>query len=330
MNTMKTFCIILISFSLLSCKSKVNKQPSVPPPTTIKDTNIQDNKIATDTQDIQKAGASFYDWYFKNNFQYINVVKDKSGKCLLDTARYFKQLRNLNAISEKFILKEKERLKACADFMATVDYADYDAADAYEYDEYCQEFYYMYWINAQDTPDSFSTRNIKKSNAHSATLDIYVNYGKTDEKLATVHLEKENNFWKITAINKKQEESPAQEKSDISGSWQNSMVQLDIGKEQLAFLYHGQCVYFYPIRKINEKEFEMIWARDMDCKFDNGTKETFGLNTVPEIGRPFAKLKLQNNILYATYYYKEWVKKYTEQVQDNVFTTKYFRKTNNE
>jgi hypothetical protein len=101
---------------------------------------------------------------------------------------------------------------------------------------------------------------------------------------------------------------------------------LHITNEGLAFEYHGQCMYFYPIRKINDNEFEMIWAREMDCKFDNGTDNTFGLKKVPIIGKPFVKFKLKNNILYAEYYYNDWVKNYTEKVQEDVFTVKYFRK----
>lgn len=38
---------------------------------------------------------------------------------------------------------------------------------------------------------------------------------------------------------------------------------------------------------------------------------------------------LKNNILYAEYYYKDWVKKYIEQVQKDVFTDKYFIKNEN-
>lgn len=103
------------------------------------------------------------------------------------------------------------------------------------------------------------------------------------------------------------------------------MVTLRIGDSSLAFLYHGQCVYFYPVRKISSTRFEMIWARDMDCVFDNGTAETFGLKAVPQIGKPFAAYQLQDNRLQVTYYYPEWVKKYRVQVAEDVFTPEYSR-----
>lgn len=275
---------------------------------------------------IEQNGKSFYDWYFKNDFPNCGIIKDKNGKCLVDTISYFENLRKLGTISEKFISKEKERLQGCAGFISTIDYSEYEHADAYEYDTYCPDMYYMYWIKSQEPPNSFSTRNIKKNGNKLASVDIYENYGGKDEPLSTVILEKEGNVWKITGIHFIHREKTETRKVDISGKWYGGIVALNIGETSLAFEYHGQCVYFYPIRKMNENEFEMIWARDMDCKFDNGTKETFGLKEVPEIGEPFAKFRLQNNVLHAQYYYPEWVEKYTQNVQEDVFTEKYFRK----
>ncbi|WP_264748306.1 hypothetical protein [Chryseobacterium kimseyorum] len=162
-----------------------------------------------------------------------------------------------------------------------------------------------------------------------ASLDIYENYGETnvpDVPLSKVFLEKENSIWKITEIKFiNREETPAK-KVDFSGKWYAGNVKLHISKDGLGFEYHGQCMYFYPIKKLNKTEFEMIWTKEMDCSFDNGVNDTFGLKKVPEIGKPFAKYKLKNNILYAEYYYKDWVKKYSEKVQKDVFTEKYFRK----
>lgn len=120
-----------------------------------------------------------------------------------------------------------------------------------------------------------------------------------------------------------------QKSNDFTGSWVNDLVTFNIGESSLALLYHGQCVYFYPIRKISDTEFEMIWAREMDCVFDNGTDKQFKLQNFPQIGKPFAKMILKDNILNVEYYYKEWVEKYTEEVQSDVFTLKYHRKIEN-
>lgn len=318
---MKQLILFLIPIIfLISCNSKDEKINNGKPVTNTESPARNELKI------IEQNGKSFYDWYFKNDFPNCDIIKDKNGKCLMDTVSYFKTLRNLGTVSEKFIRQEKKRLQTCAEFMSALDYSEFESADAYEYDEYCPEIYYMYWIHSQEPPISFSAKNIRKTSNSKASLDIYVNYGVNDEALSNITLEKENNIWKITAIKFINREETPVKKANISGKWQGGIAVLNIDTHSLAFEYHGQCVYFYPIKKINENEFEMIWARDMDCKFDNGTGKDFGLKNAPEIGKPFAKYKLKDNILYAEYYYKEWVKKYTEQVQKDVFTDKYFRK----
>ncbi|SHE49198.1 hypothetical protein [Pedobacter caeni] len=325
--------LVLISIILLTIsacgENKVKKTASKPQPAV---EDIKKNK-SNESPEIEKAGRSFYDWYFKHHFQYINVLKDKNEKCLLDTTSYFRNLRKLKTVSEKFIAHEKSRLQGCASFIATIPYSEYENADAYTYDEYCLDLYYMYWIGSQEEPNSFSVKNLKLVSDDKATLDIYLNYGGQDEALSEVKLEKENGLWKIVKIDffkKEQKEQKEKVKETFQGKWQNAMVTLSIGETSLAFEYHGQCVYFYPVRKISDTEFEMIWAREMDCKFDNGTGNSFGLlKGVPEIGKPFAKFSLKDNILKADFYYKTWVRNYTEQVQKDVFTEMYFRKNEN-
>ncbi|GGG50013.1 hypothetical protein [Epilithonimonas arachidiradicis] len=319
---MKELILLLISIFLIGCNSKEEKINESKPITKL------ENEPADELKVIEKNGRSFYDWYFENEFPNCDIVKRKDGKCLVDTVSYFKTLRGLGTISEKFILQERERLQPCAEFIATLDYSEYENADLYEYDEYCLDIYYMYWLKSQDSPSSFTVKNVKKINENNTSLDIYEKYDSADTvgtPLSTVFLEKEKNDWKITQIKFiNREEMPTQ--SDISGRWFGGIVSLNVLKNELIFEYHGQCQYTYPIRKINENEFEMIWARDRDCVFDNSTDENFGLKNVPTIGKPFAKYKLKNNILYAEYYYKDWVKEYAKQVQNEVFKDKYFRK----
>ncbi|MBP7499912.1 MAG: hypothetical protein KA796_08625 [Chryseobacterium sp.] len=317
--------LIVISILIFSCKDK-------PEPVEVtKSEKIDSVKIETkdDSANIKKAGSSFYDWYFNNDFNDYEIVKNKNGKALLDSATYFKKLRNLGTISERFINKEKERLSTCSKFLATKYFDDYNSADAYTFDDYCPDLYFMYWIKSQERPEKFVAKDIKQIDENNASLDINLNYGGKDEPLSKVILAKENNSWKIVDIKfSNQQETPITPKT-LNGNWSNAMVTLHISDDGLAFEYHGQCMYFYPIRKISATEFEMIWAREMDCKFDNGTKETFGMKNVPVIGKPFAKFTLKNNVLQATYFYPEWVKKYTEKVQDNVFTADYFKNEEN-
>lgn len=326
MKKLISFLILIIFFT--SCHSKEEK---------INDKKSLENigkpiekstekQIADELKTIEQNGKSFYDWYFKNDFPNCEIIKDKNGKCLVDTVSYFKTLRNLGTISEKFIRQERTRLQSCAEFIATLDYSEYESADIYEYDEYCIDIYYLYWLKSQEHPDSFSVKNVKKINDNKASLDIYENYDEAGTPLSKVFLEKEKSMWKITEIKFINREEKPTEKVDFSGKWHGGIVKLHIDNDTLGYEYHGQCMYFYPIKKINENEFEMIWAKDMDCSFDNGINKTFGLKKVPEIGKPFAKYKLKNNILYVEYCYKEWVKKYAEKVQKDVFADKYFRK----
>lgn len=313
--------ILLMITAVLNCKEK-------PETIEISRTEKKDSaKVETkdDAELIKKAGSSFYDWYFSNDFNDFDIVKNKDGRALLDIATYFKKLRNLGTVSEKFINKEKERLSICSKFLATKYYDDYNSADAYEFDDYCPDLYHMYWIKSQETPDKFVIKNIKQIDENNASVDIYLNYGGKDEPLSKVILAKENNRWKIIDIKFINQQETTIKPKTLNGNWSNAMVTLHIGDDGLAFEYHGQCMYFYPTRKISATEFEMIWSREMDCKFDNGTAETFGLKNAPVIGKPFAKFILRDNVLQATYLYPEWVKRYTEKVQDNVFTADYFK-----
>ncbi|MDR2283993.1 MAG: hypothetical protein LBE37_12325 [Sphingobacterium sp.] len=164
---------------------------------------------ADETAAITKSAKSFYDWYFENDYPYYEVIRDKNGKCELDTASFFSKLRALGTISELFIDGEKKRVKDCADFMSTVDYAAYEAADAYEYDAHCSHFYYMYWIKSQETPNSFAIKSIQQNGQGEGTADVYVNYGGADEYLVTISLQKEQNYWKITDIKTIEKESAA-------------------------------------------------------------------------------------------------------------------------
>jgi len=324
MKVKNIFLFCTFAFFLQSCENKTQKTGNTAT-VAITENQTDDVKI------IEQNGKSFYDWYFKNEFPNINVIKDKNGKCKLDTLSYFKELRKLGTISEKFINKEKERIHVCSEFISTIDYSEYEQAEVYEYDEYCVDFYYYNWLKSQEHPDGFSTKNIKKINETSASIDIFETYKNegNESPLSTVFLEKEKNTWKITEIKFINREETKTEKTDFTGRWLGGIVYFNVGETSLTFFYHGQCAFTYPVKKISNIEFEMIWAREMDCKFDNGTDKTFGLNKVPEIGKPFAKYKLKNNILYVEYYYKEWIKKYTEQVQVDVFTEKYFRKNEN-
>ena len=152
MKNLLLFLIPIIFFT--SCNSKEEK---IDDKKRIENIAKQIEKEPVDElKAIEKNGKSFYDWYFKNDFPNCEIVKDKNGKCLMDTVSYFKNLRNLGTISEKFIHQERARLQSCAEYIATIDYSEYENADAYEYDDYCVDIYYYYWLKVRNIPIVFS------------------------------------------------------------------------------------------------------------------------------------------------------------------------------
>lgn len=182
---------------LNSCDKKAENQVS-----NTKHKNIEKASNEDDLTNIEKNGKSFYDWYFKNEFPNCDVIKDKDGMSKLDTLSYFTELRKLGTVSEKLITKERKRLSGCAAFISTLKYSDYENSEAYDYDKECPDMYYMYWLKSQETPDGFVTKNVKKINDNSASVDIYETYKQNNSQspLSTVILEKENNTWKIVDI----------------------------------------------------------------------------------------------------------------------------------
>jgi len=184
------------------------------------------------------------------------------------------------------------------------------------------------WCNCQDQRDDFLSK-LYIMHLQADNGGLFYNWadgsGGTPYNIKAL---KEGKQWKINymeGFDYNSFERRIEEGKGLTGKWGNEMVVLNIGETTLAFEYHGQCVYFYPLKKISNTEFEMIWARDMDCKFDNGTKETFGIKETPQLGKPFAKFTLKNKTLHVEYYYKEWVRKYSEQVQSGVFSENYKR-----
>lgn len=169
---------------------------------------------------------------------------------------------------------------------------------------------------------------MKKQTLYLITTILFISCNANTEDKNSVNIKdpktQKKHIDKIEKIEQSRETKT--EKILIYRRWTNTRVTLHISEGGLAFEYHGQCMYFYPIKKTSANEFEMIWSNNMDCSFDNGTGNTFNLKDVPTIGKPFAKFKLKNDTLYADYYYRDWVNKYTEQVSENVFTSKYLLK----
>lgn len=90
---MKNLILFLISILFFtSCNSKEEKLNDKKPIENI-EKQIEkptEKQIADELKTIEQNGKSFYDWYFKNDLN-CDIIKDKNGKCLLDTGSYFKR-----------------------------------------------------------------------------------------------------------------------------------------------------------------------------------------------------------------------------------------------
>ena len=92
--------------------------------------------------------------------------------------------------------------------------------------------------------------------------------------------------------------------------WKNGIVEICFDRKRINYWYHGQCMFWYPVKIIDNKII-MYWAFNEDSVFNRGLKKTFGLKKVPKIGNPFLSLTLINDTtLKANYFYPEWVNKF--------------------
>ncbi|WP_264551857.1 hypothetical protein [Flavobacterium sp. N2038] len=318
--------ILLLPFLLLFFSCKKDKQLPKKENNIVADTT---NTVDTENDSIALLDLTrkLYKWEEeKSTGEDFSPAKDKDTDSIysgLDLSLHkarIKELENTNLFSKDFIANyNKIALKLESEFKNGTLVWNVGELPPFGSDS-------SPWCNCQDTPNNFLNKIwIMHLTIQNNTASYNWSWG--DGVVYNVKAIKENNVWKISYLEGFDYDSylgSFAKNNDFTGKWQNGMVSLNIGDRSLAFEYHGQCVYFYPVRKISDTEFEMIWSREMDCKFDNGTDNTFGLKNVPQIGKPFSKITLKNNTLHVQYYYKEWVEKYSAQIED-VFTTEYTR-----
>lgn len=161
--------------------------------------------------EISQVALSFHTWYIgvtndndSDTPLWAEVVKDLNGKCTFDYEPYFSELKKLNTISEKFMNSEVERNKSCEEYLATIDWDEYEAAEGYAYSAECPQFYYVYWTNSQDVYSGVSVDTlIQKGSKWYITLAFYNDfdkryYDRSYQPFVTV--EEEAGKWMITKI----------------------------------------------------------------------------------------------------------------------------------
>ncbi len=130
--------------------------------------------------------------------------------------------------------------------------------------------------------------------------------------------------WKFKIYPKKEQDNIngniTSKKTSIFNSWvnnENYIPEIHITNRGISYLFHGQCIYFFPIKIVINNEVELIWGETgRDCVYEVFFDETFDLpkNRIPQKGKPFAKYKVGNEVLKVTYYYEEWVEKYKNKI----------------
>lgn len=118
-------------------------------------------------------------------------------------------------------------------------------------------------------------------------------------------------------------ESTNPKTSSIFNSWVNDddyIPEIHINRDEINYLFHGQCVYSFPVKILNENEVELVWGyKGRDCVYDVLFDETFDLpkGKIPQKGKPFSKYTIENNTIKVTYYYNEWLEKYRKKMKEN-------------
>ena len=214
---------ILILLSLLSCSNN-KKSSELSISTTIEKTEYENSELNslsekqkfqhTDTEkEIAEIATSFHKWYIKNtndlnsNTSYgIEIIKGENGKCKANYEPYFNELKKLNTVSTKFLEKEKERTKDCAEFIETIDWTEYENSEAYDFDEYCEFFYFLYWTQSQEETSGIDVTDIKEENGiWKVNFNLFYTYENEKnylpKSIGIITVEKEKNEFKITEIN---------------------------------------------------------------------------------------------------------------------------------
>ena len=210
-NMRKLQLLLIIVLFCYSCADKQKTQEKKSSTITQADSLVKrdDNQ---EKEIIKKVSTSFYDWYLKRinsltdttAYDYV-IVKGENGKCKVNFEPYFNQLRQLKTISNKFMDKELERAKNCVKHMKTVDWTEYQDADAYEYEDYCPDCGQMYWVQSQEPYSGVEILDMKKDgNIWFTTLRFYSDYDnkrvKNNNFFPVIRIENEYGKWLMTEI----------------------------------------------------------------------------------------------------------------------------------
>ncbi|WP_376776981.1 hypothetical protein [Flavobacterium covae] len=171
---------------------------------------------------------------------------------------------------------------------------------------------YIFSVNKfLENPDVEQYRTIDTVNLKSKNIEVKVeNFSdyKTLNLLLDTKLIKK---WKFKTYPK------ATKVLSTLNNWQKDNIEIYINKDNMSYLFHGQCVYTFPIKIVNDNVVELVWGEiGTDCVYEVFFDEIFDLpkDKTPQKGKPFSKYVVDNEDLKVTYYYEEWVERYKKKI----------------
>ena len=215
----KSLFLLTLSISILACNNN-DTAPTEGSPVDIETNIVQantDTNTVSDTNEtsnssiVEQVALSFHTWYINSinddSYSIVNgfeITENADGKCALDGTAYFRALKELGTISEKFMMAEIDRTKECASFLKSLDWSDFKVADAYEYQDYC-DIYAYYWIRSQEAFQGVEVKSTKKISETSWIVKLVFYYSEagkvySEYSMPLVHVDKEKNDWRITKI----------------------------------------------------------------------------------------------------------------------------------
>lgn len=195
-----------------------------------------------------------------------------------------------------------------------------------ELDDYYSSIYYVFYYNNLDLY-LLGTMNINQPNVEKEGVfskDFIISKSENQFNIESTLDRKV--YETKTFILKQKIETSDKSYSDNSSSvtsifnrWvdDKDISEINITDKVVYYVFSGQCLYSFPVKKINDKEVELIWGQTArDCVYEVFFEETFDLpkDKIPQIGKPFSKYNVDNGVLKVTYYYKEWVNKYKKKM----------------
>jgi hypothetical protein len=168
----------------------------------------------SDTLDVYKTVAEFYDWYLKapkknknSEFQPAFVKSDK-GMTTLDFSKYLGNLKKYN-FSDSLINKEKMSYQPCIDSLEKIKFSDFTSnyVDLDDFERINCDFGNSFrWIGGQEAIDGVKISHVKFETSTYAIVTVERTGFDSQERKVTllgsflVTLTKVQAIWKIQAI----------------------------------------------------------------------------------------------------------------------------------